>query len=513
MKLLAPLAQAESGTFTRASTGSYFDAAGVLRTAAVNARRISHDPTPRLHVEAAATNLVPNSEGLDSGYWWGTATAGSPDTAHGISLYRVQDTSETVQQSRISGITVADDNAVYAVSIYLKRYGTDNDTQINLQFYYGTTPSTTAFFVNFATKTVQLTAGPGTLLAFREITTGLFRLEVSVANNATGNTSLSAQVYPAISAVGGLTSVYAGGLQIEAGGMATSYIKTTSGAVTRAADVNTATLYSSAPEPAATETEWSAATAYTVGQRCILVATHKQYECLVANTNYIPSANLAGAAPKWLLVGATNKWSMFDEVWGSQTSIASPLTVCLTPGVVVDSLILMNFSASRITVTMNTSAWGLVYEKTVYPAYATDYAFTDLPAFAGATLTVNIECSWGPAKCGKLAIGTKAELGEAQYGATAGITDYSTKNVDTFGNATIVRRKYAKRLTVKLVVANTDVDRIFYYLAAYRSYPLVWIGADNLYGALIVYGYYRDFEVDVAYAKESYCSLTIEGLT
>ena len=97
---------------------------------------------------------------------------------------------------------------------------------------------------------------------------------------------------------------------------------------------------------------WSGGTAYTVGNRVILVSTHKVYECLVGNTGFSPDVNLTGLTPKWLQISATNKWMMFDSGWGSQTSIATPLTIVLTPSTIFNALALMNVAATSVTVNM-----------------------------------------------------------------------------------------------------------------------------------------------------------------
>jgi hypothetical protein len=64
-------------TFTRASIGTYYDAAGVLRTAAANTPRLDHDPATGaalgLLVEEARTNGIPNSSAIGG-------VAGSPGT-------------------------------------------------------------------------------------------------------------------------------------------------------------------------------------------------------------------------------------------------------------------------------------------------------------------------------------------------------------------------------------------------------------------------------------------------
>jgi hypothetical protein len=110
-------------------------------------------------------------------------------------------------------------------------------------------------------------------------------------------------------------------------------------------------------------------------------------------------------------------------------------------------------------------------------------------------------------------VGTYYDLGATQYGATAGILDYSVKTTDSFGNTTVVKRTYAKRMTSNLMINNNIVDAVVNLLSAYRSTPLVWVGAESNYTSLIVYGFYKDFDVNIAYPDYSSCSLTIEGLT
>ena len=125
----------------------------------------------------------------------------------------------------------------------------------------------------------------------------------------------------------------------------------------------TNSILTSSNVPETDYTAWSGATAYTQGVRCILVSTHKIYECLVANTNFSPDVNLTGATPKWLEIGSTNKWKMFDAGWGSQTSISTPLTFVLAPADIINSLALFNVSATSISVNV-TVAGDSFYSKT-----------------------------------------------------------------------------------------------------------------------------------------------------
>ena len=290
---------------------------------------------------------------------------------------------------------------------------------------------------------------------------------------------------------------------------------------------NSILTYSNVPET--DYTAWSGATAYTQGVRCILVSTHKIYECLVANTNFSPDVNLTGATPKWLEIGSTNKWKMFDAGWGSQTSIATPLTFVLAPVAIVNSLALLNVSATSISVNV-TVAGSSVYSNTINMVggeqvidwysyffelitYKSDLVLTDIPPYSNSAITVSIINASSTAKCGNCVVGTYYDLGDTQYGATAGILDYSVKTTDSFGNTTVVQRTYAKRMTSNLMINNNIVDDVVNLLSAYRSTPLVWVGAESNYTSLIVYGFYKDFDVNIAYPDYSSCSLTIEGLT
>jgi hypothetical protein len=105
----------------------------------------------------------------------------------------------------------------------------------------------------------------------------------------------------------------------------------------------------------------------------------------------------------------------------------------------------------------------------------------------------------------------QSDIGGTRISPSLGINDYSKKDVDEFGNATFVQRSFSKRMGVKLVFNNSEIDRIHSVLSAVRATPVVWIGSEK-YSSMLIYGFYRDFEVDVAYVNLSYCTLNIEGM-
>jgi hypothetical protein len=118
------------------------------------------------------------------------------------------------------------------------------------------------------------------------------------------------------------------------------------------------------------------------------------------------------------------------------------------------------------------------------------------------------------AKCGTLIAGGVYVLGDTLPGPTAGIVDYSRKDTDAFGVTTFTRRAYSKRMTARLMLARAQLNKVQRVLADLRATPCAWLATETAgFEPLTMFGYYRDFSIDVAYPDTSFCSLEIEGLT
>lgn len=276
---------------------------------------------------------------------------------------------------------------------------------------------------------------------------------------------------------------------------------------------------------------WSAATTYALGDRVIRTGTHRIYESLVSsNLNQIPENTTIvslPSAPKWLDVSATNRWKMFDSMVNSQTEASTSLTVVVTPQN-ANSIGLFEVEGTSVNVQVELPSTLVVYNKTISleDSSATDWyeyfftpfqqvtqvVLTDLPAYYSAQIRVTFTGS--AIKCGHLATGFSYDLGEIQYGASAGITDYSKKETDVYGNTTFMQRAYANRMSAKMWFDNSGLNNVHRILASLRATPCVWVGTDDAaYGPLVVYGWYKDFSIEVTYATTSYCTLEVEGLT
>jgi hypothetical protein len=117
----------------------------------------------------------------------------------------------------------------------------------------------------------------------------------------------------------------------------------------------------------------------------------------------------------------------------------------------------------------------------------------------------------GETSVGTLLVGQIVALGITGESATAGITDYSRKETDDFGEVTVVERAFAKRMSAKALIATDAVDLVANRIAAVRARPSLWI-ADRAIDSLIVYGFFKDFSVEVG-ENVSTLSLSVEGLS
>jgi hypothetical protein len=270
-------------------------------------------------------------------------------------------------------------------------------------------------------------------------------------------------------------------------------------------------------------TAWNAGTTYGDGDRCILTSTHRIYESvLAANTNHNPATD---DGTWWIDVGPTNRWAMFDDGVSTQTTAALTFTAVITPGVACDTIALINITGATEAEVVMTHDSVEVFSATLdllAPVSDWEEYFFDpieirseaivygLPLYANGEISATLT-GGGTVGLGVLAVGRAVDLGLAQYGVQVGIVDYSTKETDVFGNTVIVERPFKKRYDVNCVVENTRLDIIAKKLAALRAQPSVWAASDQ-YDALVAYGFFKDWQVEIAYFSHSHLSLNIEGL-
>jgi hypothetical protein len=236
-------------TFTRASTATYFDADGVLQSAAVDTARFDHHPVTGarrgLLVEGAGTNLILQSQNFATSWTAGNAQVvpnveTAPDGTTTADLL-IENGTAAVAHNVAQAVTISA-GATVSGSVFLKpagrhrarvyAFGASGSLYVDVNLSTGATGTATATGV-YSAATVRL-------LRLRN---GWFR--VAVSGVTATDTSITFAVYM-LSGAGAatydgdtLSGMLLWGAQLEASSFPTSYMPTTSAAASRSADVAT----------------------------------------------------------------------------------------------------------------------------------------------------------------------------------------------------------------------------------------------------------------------------------
>lgn len=434
------------GSFSRNSTGTYWDSDKVLKIAAINEPRFNYNPATSefegILIEPASTNLLLNSETLSSQ----TVTL-TPGQTYSLSFYN--------------------------------------------------------------TGTIQLSG------AYSGTVTGAALFERKVLTFQAASASLTLTVTGTVK--------YA---QLEPGTRVTSYIPTTNSPASRSADIITGTglIYTTVTDP---NPVWSSNTTYSVGQK--VRYSGRVWESLQSNNlNKQPNTNPTW----WLEISPDNQHAALDTSISTASSATTSMTFVLKIGK-INAAALINVECATARIALTDPTEGNVYSSiyglsgaSIYDWY--QYFFNDplvkrnqivfynIPTYENSVITIRLDTSTGDTvSLSQAVFGTLNSIGMTQYGVKAGITDYSIKETDQYGLTTFVERAYSKRMNVQVMLANNQLNRVYDFLTSIRAKPSVWIASDDptYEEALIVFGYYRDFNVEISYPAHSVVDLEIEGLT
>jgi hypothetical protein len=276
---------------------------------------------------------------------------------------------------------------------------------------------------------------------------------------------------------------------------------------------------------------WIAGTTYALGQR--VQVGQRLYDGLQNGNIGHPPAD----SPDWWYDAApTNRWAMFDMRVNTPTAVSesssgggSEISVTLNLGR-VDTVALLELNAASVLVevlesvanpsVVRSQSIGLAYrDVSSWYGYFTQplsqrklVVITHLPPFSGAVLRVTVR-GGTEVRCGALLAGLIADVGRTRYGGNVGINDYSRKSTDEFGVTTLVPRTWSKRGNFIVELQQGEFERVFDLLASLvgQAYLAIGVEADG-YGPTVIYGFTKDFSIDLALAKTNFCTLSIEGL-
>lgn len=294
--------------------------------------------------------------------------------------------------------------------------------------------------------------------------------------------------------------------------------------ILRPAPINDSTLVSSNIAELADYAAYNPGTTYAEGE-IVIGNDHHEYESLAAG-----NVGHAVTDPAWWLdLGMNRRWRMFDLSNSTQSSNADEIDVSVSVIGRANAVSLLNIVADTVQIIVTTVSEGEIYNETFDLTSDSginnwyDYFFepivrkgdlvvTDLPLYANPTIQVIATAAGSTVRIGTMTIGQSLFLGVVIYGARVGIQDYSRKVTDEFGNWTIVERGFAKRAQYKVWMDNSKIDAAAAFLATIRATPCVFKG-DGEYAALYIFGFYKDWDIEIPGPSKSYISFNIEGLT
>lgn len=308
-------------------------------------------------------------------------------------------------------------------------------------------------------------------------------------------------------------------------------------------EVNDTTLVANnAPDtPQEDAVTYDPAATYDKGARVQVPETHTIYEAVADGTTgkYPPdhlTLTASGEPAAWLEVMATNPRAMFDGRVGTLTTgnVAWPvgtgtgLQFEVTPGRVVNSVVLFGLAGESVTVEVNDPNEGVVYQRTrslvstagINTMYAylfspierrADLAFLDLPSYGTAKIRVSIESGSGEAACGLCLMGKSRDIGLTQWDLNAGIRDYSRIEDNQFGITDIVQRGYVRRATLDVILEKSQTNGVYRTLAKYRATPVVWVGYED-YEPTLIYGVFINFDIIYPHVAWDDCTIDIRGI-
>lgn len=227
-------------TFTRNSIATYFDKFGVMQTAGVNQPRIDFDPITGeckgLLIEESRQNLALNSEVITAST--GTllvanSTIAPDDTSSADLIYESTAGGEHYAGDRSIAVTAG---SVYTLSVFAK-LGIGSTRRAYLRYAGAGSAGFVFDFVNEVMTDISATNMVSK--SFQKLKNGWYRLTLTVQAASTTNAIFRLQLANGTASVytgDGTSGVYFWGAQFEQGSFPTSYIPTTSSAVTRQAD-------------------------------------------------------------------------------------------------------------------------------------------------------------------------------------------------------------------------------------------------------------------------------------
>ena len=266
---------------------------------------------------------------------------------------------------------------------------------------------------------------------------------------------------------------------------------------------------------------WSGATTYAAGARVIVVSTHSVYESILGgNLNHNPATDVdpvTGVGTYWLRVRATNRWRVFDQRISDATATSLGFAGwTIEPGVSCDTIVVFGLGSNDadgaeldIGVDSSQVFYGIVGAGT--------FILTGLSIDPGSQISfnvVNLSGAGGLITVGQICVGNSTELGDMMTGGVVGMTDYSKKERDTFGNLVVIERGYAAKVQYEVAIPTENSLAVYTSLTYVRAKPVVYHGGElSVPYGMVQLGILNDFSISQPNMTISNLSISVDGLT
>lgn len=299
--------------------------------------------------------------------------------------------------------------------------------------------------------------------------------------------------------------------------------------VIRPVDITDAILTSSTiPEPDTGEIVWTPGTRL-LGERFISTVTHRIYEVVAdPSTTDDPVDGVNANPPTWVNAAPTNRFAMFDNVNSTQSNETTSLVVEIDTGIVTNSVAGFAIDgASTINVTMTDPVDGIVFTRDIsmvdnsevggwYDYFfapiinITKFVILDMPPFPNATIKVTV--TGATIDFGSLIVGSQITLGISNFGTSIGLVDFSRTETDSFGNRIVDPGRTSDLVDFDVTVPKNRVGYVRDQIKKLTGIPSVWVGTDEFDDATLVFGYYRDLQINISTPSITDMTVVIEGL-
>lgn len=289
--------------------------------------------------------------------------------------------------------------------------------------------------------------------------------------------------------------------------------------------LDTGKITSNVSEPDGTydPSVWDTGASYAEGDKVYVLSVHKIYQNIYEgttdNTVSSPEINVTETAPKWAEISYTNRWKMFDLTRSTSTYRNTNITITFTPNQIIESVAVLGMSGVTSVLITGTVGSSQVYNPTSTPYTGTDirnYVVYDIPPSLSIVLTIVISGP-GVVGCTHFVAGNPEDLGSIQSDITRDSINFSTVDRDTYGTATLVKRRSVPKVSYSIFTEAAEIERILAVRDDLNATTALWSGLDdditnNYYAAVLILGFYRNFSITLDNIVAATINLELEEL-